>query len=87
MVSAFMMAIWLSLQQSTAFTPLSSSRRSTVYHDREKNRGGVAAFPYMLQLNSSSSSDIIQEKLRAQMAKLQERDRKSKEILSDVSGN
>jgi len=44
------------------------------------------AFPYALQLNSSSSSDIIQEKLRAQMAKLQERDRKSKEILSDVSG-
>jgi hypothetical protein len=85
MVSAFMMAVWLSLQQSTAFTPL-SSQRATVYRDRQRNRGGVVAFPYALQRNSSSSSDIIQEKLRSQMAKLQERDRKSKEILSDVSG-
>ena len=39
----------------------------------------------VLNLSSSSSSEDIQAKLKAQMAKLQERDRSSRAISSDVS--
>jgi hypothetical protein len=70
----------IDVQHSSAFAPPSSHSQRTVHCDRHRGRG-AASVPTALCLSSSD----IQAKLRAQMAKLQERDRSSREISPDVS--
>ena len=80
--TAIMMALSLiDVQHSSAFAPAPSHSQRTVHCDRHRCRGGAASVPTALCLSSSD----IQAKLRAQMAKLQERDRSSREISPDVS--
>jgi len=69
----------IDVQHSSAFAPAPSHSQRTVHCDR--HRGRAASVPTALCLSSSD----IQAKLRAQMAKLQERDRSSREISPDVS--
>ncbi len=69
-------------QHSSAFAPPPWHSQRTVHRDRHRGRG-AALVPTALCLSSSD----IQARLRAQMAKLQERDRSSREISPDVSAD